>query len=356
MKNQTKPHTDEVKRSSASNFHLVLGAGGSKAILASTGALAAFELCGWNDWRTIGGVSGGSVPAALYAHETKAKNLVWLALNTDFSELIAPKVGWLRRLWAICRKYRYEITLPEKGIYDPEPLKRFINISVPKWPDALWTLSTDKQLNQVVFTGEGAFRYMPEGVTGIQLNDEPFCVGTAVTASCAIPGIIDATFINGEPFWDGALSHEGQCPILPPQRHFDAVPPRIIALDVGEEDIKNKPFVKFLMRLTCVLSACGPLEAPHPSEEEHGIILIEPRIQRFHGLKFLLDELDKWTAIIAGFSATIDTLERHGLISREDCPRAYELYDLLLKIPFGDQSRDDCVGCIEDLFKQFDVL
>ncbi|HMP52714.1 MAG TPA: hypothetical protein PKD05_14265, partial [Candidatus Melainabacteria bacterium] len=77
MNKSKTPHRTPVeeKRSSdsASNFHLVLGAGGSKAILASTGAIAAFELCGWNDWETIGGVSGGSVPAALYAHGTRAK-------------------------------------------------------------------------------------------------------------------------------------------------------------------------------------------------------------------------------------------------------------------------------------------
>ncbi|MCB9466847.1 MAG: patatin-like phospholipase family protein [Candidatus Obscuribacterales bacterium] len=358
--NKTKtPHRAPVedKRSSdsASNFHLVLGAGGSKAILASTGAIAAFELCGWNDWETIGGVSGGSVPAALYAHGTRAKELVWLAHSTDFSELIKPKVGWFRRIWAICRKYRYEITLPEKGIYDPEPLRRFINISVPRWPDNLWTLSTDRQLNQVVFTAEGAHRYLAEAAFGQPMIQEPSCVGSAVAASCAIPGIVDATHFNEEPLFDGALSHEGQCAILPPQRHFGAEPNRIIALDVGEEDIKKKPFVRMLLRLTCVISACGPEEAAHPSEEEHGIILIEPRIQRFHGLKFLLDDLDKWTAIIAGFSATIDTLERHGLVDREGSPRAFELYDLLKKIPFEDQSRGDCVECIEDLFKQFDV-
>ena len=354
-KTNTSPRV-EAKGNSSQNFHLVLGAGGSKAILASTGAIAAFELCGGDEWETIGGVSGGSVTAALYAHETRAKELIWLALNTDFSELITPKVGVLRRIWALLHKYRYEITLPEKGIYDPEPLKRFIDISVPKWPENLWTICTDKQLNQVVFTTDGAFRYLPEEPEGIQLTDTPPCVGTAVAASCAIPGIVDSTKINGEAFYDGAMSHEGNCPILPPQRHFSAVPERVIGVDVGDDEYQNKPLIKFLMRLRCWVSACAPVGAPHPSEEDDGIILVEPRIARFHGLKFLLDDLDKWTAIIAGFTATIETLDRHGLISREGEARAFELYDLLKDYPFEDQSRAECVECIEGLFKQFEVF
>ena len=356
MTNMTNPHADEEKRDLSNEFHLVLGAGGSKAILASTGAIAAFELSGFTNWKTIGGISGGSVPASLYANKTKAKEIVYTALHSDFSTFMAPRVGMIRRIWALLRKYRYEITLPERGIYSPEPLMRFINISVPDWPEQFWTLCTDRQFNQVVLTADGAFRYVPEINTGERMLDKPLCTGDAVTTSCAIPGIIDAGIINDEPMFDGAMSHEGQCAILPPQRHFGAEPGKIIALDVGEEDVKKNPLVKFLMRLTCTISTCGPMEAPHPSEEEHGIILIEPRVSQFHGLKFLLDDLDKWAAIVAGFNSAIETLERHGLVSRESSARAFELYDALVEIPFDKKSRDECTECIEDLFRSFDVL
>lgn len=358
MMETKKSRKDGSRESPSKDYHLVLGAGGSKAILASTGAIAAFELCGWNQWKTIGGVSGGSIPAALYANDTRAKEIVWLALNTDFSKLLEPRVGPLRRLFAILRKYRYEITLPEKGVYSAEALQRFMDISVPHWPEQFWTVCTDRQGNQVVFTSEGAFRYLPEVKQGAALTEEPPCLGLAVSTSCAIPGIIDAGIINGEPLFDGAMGHEGQCPILPPQRHFGAEPAKIIGLDVGEEDVKKNPFVFLLMRLTCWVSSCGPINAPHPSEEEDGIILMEPRVKGFHGLKFLLDDLDKWNAIIAGYSNALETLERHGLISRSDpeVKKAYQLLDALDEVPVGEESRVECAECIAELFKSFDVL
>lgn len=355
----TKPkkiRDDKRDRGSPNEFHLVLGAGGSKAILASTGAIAAFELSGWNNWKTIGGISGGSIPASLYANGTRAKEIVWLALNTEFRNLLNPRVGPLRRFWALMRKYHYEAVLPTTGIYSPEPLRRFVDTTVPKWPEKFWTLCTDKNLHQVVLTAEGAFRYVPEVVQGSNLTEKPPCLGTAVSASCAIPGIIDAGEIAGEPMFDGALGHEGNTPILPPQRHYGAEPSKIIALDVGEEDVKKNLLVYCLMRATCLVSRCAPLEAPHPSEEKDGIILIEPIIKRFHGLKFLLDALDKWTAIVAGFKSAIETLERHELISREKAVTAYELYDALSEVSIGKQNRDECAECIEDLFKKFDVL
>lgn len=356
MTTKENPQHSGGPGNSSSEFHLVLGAGGSKAILAATGAIAAFELAGFNRFKTVGGISGGSVPAILYANKTKPKEIVYTALHSDFSNFMEPRVGMFRRIWALLRKYRYEITLPERGIYSPEPLKRFIDISVPEWPKCFWTLCTDRQFNQVVLTADGAHRYLPEITQGENLLQEPLCTGTAVTTSCAIPGIIDAGKINDEAMFDGAMSHEGQCAILPPQRHFGAEPAKIIALDVGEEDVKKNPLVKFLMRLTCTISTCGPMEAPHPSEEEHGIILIEPRINRFHGLKFLLDDLDKWSAIVAGFNTAVETLQRHGLITRENAARAFELYDALVDVPFDRKSRDECSECIADLFRSFDVL
>lgn len=335
-------------------LHLVLGAGGSKAILASTGAIAAFELSRFRNWRTIGGVSGGSIVASLYADGARAKELVWLAMNTDFSQLLKPNVGPLGRLWAYIRKYRNEAVLKEKGAFSAEPLQRLIDTSVTSWPENLWLVAMDKQFAQVVISKDGSFRFDGTVKDGMVLGSEPPSVGTAVNASCAIPGIIDAVEIHGQPMFDGALGSEGACCIDVPQKLYGAKPGQIVALDVGEENVKNQWLLRMIWTLGCNIN-CAPFEGRHLSHED-GVVLIQPTITGFHGLKFLLDELDKWNAIIAGYRATIDALVMHGLVNRHEHPRAFALYDEFDRIPMETESRSHCIECIQKLFSSFGVF
>ncbi|MBZ0189262.1 MAG: patatin-like phospholipase family protein [Candidatus Obscuribacterales bacterium] len=339
---------------STPELHLIFGAGGSKAILASTGAIAAFELANLNSWRSIGGVSGGSIVASLTADGAHAKELVWLAMNSDFSQFLKPNLGPLGRFWAFIRKYRNEAVLKEKGAYSAEPLRRLIDTSVSKWPENLWLVCTDKKFAQIVISKDGSLRFDGTVNDGTPLTDDMPSVGQAVSASCAIPGIIDSVELHGQPMFDGALGPEGACAIHVPEKLYGADPSKIVVVDVGEDDIKNSWLLRLLWKIGCNVN-CAPFFGPHISEDD-GVILVQPKITGFHGLKFLLDKLDKWNAIIASYRATIDTLVMHGLVTRAKNPKAFGLYDDLDLIPMETESRTHCVECIEKLFASYGVL
>lgn len=340
-----------IKPDSSSEFHLTLGGGGSRATLAVTGGIAAFTKCGWTNWNSITVTSGGSVPGTFFAGQDDIRNIVRLAVHTDFSQMVTAKVGKLKLLWAMLNKYRYEIQRPLEGVLSPELLKQFVNNGVPVWPKNLIITGTDQDNQELLLTHQGVFR-SPAGTRRIEtIADKPIDLGTAVTISCAIPGIIDGTRVHGMNMFDGGLGVEGQCPITPPQKLFGAKPGKIIAFDVGEDHMKRDRFVRILWYLTCRGARCGPLEGYHPTEEDDGIILIAPKIVGFNGLKFLLDKLEKWGAIVSGYYATIDRLERAELICRETHREAFEIKDELEDMINRIPNKKHCVKRIERLFR-----
>lgn len=341
----------QVSPDSSSEFHLSLGGGGSRATLAVTGGIAAFHMCRWTNWKSITVTSGGSVPGTFFAGHDNIKNIVRLALHTDFSQMVTPKVGKLKLIWAMLNKYRYEIQRPLEGVLSPELLKQFVNNGVPTWPENLIITGTDQDNQELLLTHAGVFR-SPAGARRIEtISDKPIDLGTAVTISCAIPGIIDGARAFGENMFDGGLGVEGQCPITPPQKLFGAKPERIIAFDVGEDHMKKDRLVRVLWYLTCRGARCGPLEGYHPTEEDDGIILIAPKITGFNGLKFILNSMEKWGAIVCGYHATIERLERSDLISRETHREAFEIKDELEDLVRRVHNQKHCAKRIERLFR-----
>ena len=69
-------------------LHLVIGAGGTRAFLTGMGAVTALRLSGLQNWATIGGVSGGSIPALFMAAGLSPIDLIDRLLDIDFRNLL----------------------------------------------------------------------------------------------------------------------------------------------------------------------------------------------------------------------------------------------------------------------------
>ncbi|MFT2536438.1 hypothetical protein ACMWQD_29085, partial [Escherichia coli] len=61
---------------------------GSRAILGSAGAIAALEQAGLKEFVSIGGISGGSIPTAMFAAGLGATATLRLAVDIDFSSML----------------------------------------------------------------------------------------------------------------------------------------------------------------------------------------------------------------------------------------------------------------------------
>lgn len=316
----------DIQLDSARAVNVVFGSGGSIATLAGVGAVVALRKSGLNVL-TIGGISGGSIPAFLMASNRDSVSIVSEVIDTDFISMVKPKVGVLRRLWALAMKFRHELKRTRAGVYTGEPMRAHMDKLAPSWLPRLWIVACCDH-GQVLFTDHGVFKYKGNGRKKM-LDDKPASVGTAITASCAIPGLIDLVHYRGEYLFDGAMGFDGACPVAPVTRHFGHSQASVIAVDVGEDSIKEAAWFKLWWRVACGRGeVCGPLAGEHPDESD-GRIVVNPRVEGFHGLKFVLSRAEKWQAVIAGFTTCVDRLEKAGLL---DVGRDAELFALRRKL------------------------
>jgi predicted acylesterase/phospholipase RssA len=294
------------------DLHILIGPGGLRSILGGIGAFLAFDLSGVaRRAATIGGVSGGIIPAVLMAAKVNRKKALRIAIQTDFQAKLSPQKSFLGRILDILRIYRYESTLPTRGSYGSEKLAEFMDELVPEWPAPFWgpayTLA-----GTVIFDAAGAHKYA--GNVRVKLADTPPSVGLAVCASIAIPGIINAVPYQDEHLYDGSLGDEGYLPINLLKRHFNALERKIVAFDVGDEDIKKNRILRLLWKffsrgLRCII------DVDHP-EQRSEVVLIQAHITGFHGLRFRLTTDEKWSSIAEGFLATVDKLFESNLADK----------------------------------------
>src|SRR5574341_26558 len=87
--------------------NLVCGAGGSRAILGSAGAIIACHLAGIDKWRSIGGASGGSIPTVLLAGGVHPARVLRLTIETDFSSKLTRHASPIRILLTYFLKDNY---------------------------------------------------------------------------------------------------------------------------------------------------------------------------------------------------------------------------------------------------------
>ena len=290
---------EEVSR----NRHLLIGGGGTKSILAGVGAYCGLHSSGMNDWSSIGGISGGSIPAVFIAHGMSPAELLRLSVRTDFNSLLAAR----RHLWRVVRRYlsqNKEAKLPIKALMSSEPLGDFIDEMIPTWPDRFWTMAMADIKGvgrcQIVFTAEGVFRYNLEGEC-VKLADSPPSVGTAVRATCAIPGVIGAIEFEELHLFDGMLTWDGACPVGVVGKHFKAEGPEITAVDVGGLNNWFGVIQKRYMDHWCG-KTCRNSKEVFKAWLERGITFIEaPFMKEFGAIKLDYTTQQKWLAIKSAY-------------------------------------------------------
>lgn len=292
-------------------LHLVCGAGGSRAILGSAGAILACHHAGIEKWLTIGGASGGSIPTVMLAGGVDPKTIVRTCIDVDFSSLLTRHGSLIQILFAYFMQNRYEKTRPRKGVLGSEKVGQFVDAHVPNWPANYWTVAAVKD-KQWLFNAQGIFEYAEDG-TVTQICDKPAPVGLAVRASCAVPGIIDAVPFMGKWLFDGALASDGRCPVRVPKKHYAAVPADIVACDVGDDNTKSSAWSRWFWKVLCG-EECLPKEIPQPVDA-HDVVLLRPSAMNFRSLQFTLSEDQKWEAVMSGFTGAIPTLKSAGLIT-----------------------------------------
>lgn len=307
------------------NKHLLCGSGGSRAILGSAGAIFALSKAEINDWRSMGGVSGGSIPSLFYAAGMDPGEIVRLAVDIDFSSLLSRRTNIVLTFLAFLLKDRLAQTRPRKAVLGSERLGEFIDTRVSVWPDNYWTMAVAGK-TQVVFTKRGVFQYLHDG-TVRQVSNEPAPLGLAVRASCAVPGIIEPAQYRGVYLFDGALSWDGQCPIGVVVNHFGATPGDVLACDVGERVTSFwGNFVNNFWRVFCGYHCVWPKDEKDPALwQAEGSLVMRPMVTQFQSLQFSLTPEQKWSAVRAGYTAAVSELWKAGIIGNDKLAALAEL-------------------------------
>lgn len=344
----TSPIAHALRNGEVGELNVVFGSGGTKAVLAGAGSIIAFELAGLTNFATIGGASGGSIPAALLASGASASQILAHALKTDFTSLLTAKTGKVRQILALLMKYRYEQTRPPKGVFSSEKLGAFVSTLATSWPDKFWTTASAEQ-GFVLFTKLGAHRF-GVGTHPVQLTKEPVSVGMAIRASCAIPGVIDSVEYHGEPLFDGAFTEFGECPVDLPVEHFGVRKSDIFALDISEEIVKKNRWLRILFHIFCG-GRCVSIDAPHP-EERDGLMLAQPIISGFHALEFTLSLDQKWHAVVEGFISTVDALARHNRLPAQNRDFVLSLKNLLAAVDVRTVRTGQFAKQIQKVFQE----
>lgn len=295
-------------RYSPAGHELVVSSGGVRAILGGGGAAAALYLAGIREFRSVGGISGGSIPAVLMASGMSPPQLIQMAMNIQFPDLVTPTTHLVGRLWGFINKERYENAKPRPahGIYTSEKLGDYIESLVKGWPEKFWTLAVDGK-SIIIFTATGVHELTADDQL-IKLSDQPVPLGFAVRATCTVPGIIAAVQYQGRNLFDGALGRDGQCPVGVPIRHWQANPANVIGCCLGEEfNYGWRGFVKGLWK-----RVWGTPHEPCWPKQAKGAMSIKPTITHIHALRFKLSSDEKWLAIVLGLTAGLRKLKTRG--------------------------------------------
>lgn len=304
-----------VPRLASEDLHMVCGSGGSRAILASAGFIYGLHKCGLADFRTVGGVSGGSIPSLMFAAGIAPGKMVQLAVDIDFSSKLTRHGNIIQMFLAFLLKERLAQTRPRRAVMGSEKLEAFIDELIPVWPEKYWTMAVAGK-TQVIFTAKGVFQYLHDGSMR-QLSNKPGPLGLAVAASCAVPGIIDPKVWNDMYLFDGALSWDGQCPIGVVVRDLGVKPNQIVACDVSDRESGGmNEFVNNFWRLFCGKNCVWPEDERDPALwAAQGSMVVTPKINKFGSLQFTLSSEQKWDAVMTGFAETITSLWKAGLIT-----------------------------------------
>lgn len=294
--------------------HLVIGAGGSRAFLTGLGAVLALRLGGLKDWSTIGGVSGGSIPALFMAAGLNPLELIERLQKLDFSKLMksspdredimfcyaADEMGNLPKPRGLVAR------LLQRSALHTDLLGEAVEEVVKEWPENFWTMAMTEN-SHVLFTSIGVWEYGFDGSV-TQISDVPAPVGIAIRATCAIPGLLESVHYRGRLLFDGSLSPFGGCPVAWVRKHFLAEDQTVVRCSsVGKSRLRERMLVDLGRRLLCRDSKKVEFTLKE-SVADVNILSAMPELNTF---RFKLTVEQKRAGLLTGFNAAVAELSRH---------------------------------------------
>ncbi|MBC7998563.1 MAG: patatin-like phospholipase family protein [Leptolyngbya sp.] len=312
--------------------HLIIGQGGTRAIVTGMGATLALKAAGLKGWSSIGGISGGSIPAILMADNTNPLMALEKMLALDFSQLFLPtSKGVLDPLASFAASLEGERTpahkfvarMLRKGMMHTDRLGELIESQVKVWPENFWTMAMSEN-SHVMFTSSGVFEYGFDGSYTV-LSTEPAPIALAIRATCAVPGLLEAVEYRGRYLFDGALSPFGGTPVAWVRKHFLADEGMVVScVSSGKDSRKNNFLINLSRRLLCHKANRVAIDTSGVAD-----ICITPNVPELHALRFKMTEGQKQLGLLAGFNATVLELAAHHGMFQEG------LNDLTCASDFG---------------------
>lgn len=296
------------------NRHLVIEQGGSRAILTGLGATLAIKLAGLKSWSSIGGISGGAIPALLLADNADPLRIIETTMALDFLKLLRPASGDTGPLRSFATEldgkrsvaHKFIARLLRRGMRHTDGLGELIDAQVKEWPESFWTMALTEN-SHILFTASGVFEYGFDGSYNV-LSEEPAPLSLAIRATCAIPGLLEAVPYMGRFLFDGALSPLGGCPASVVQQHFMGAEGTIVRVaSTGKDSRKNN----FLCRVGRKL-LCHDSDRIELADDGKADININAHVAEVHAMRFRLTEGQKVAGLLAGFNAAVLELSAHS--------------------------------------------
>ncbi len=299
--------------------HLVIGGGGPRAIVTGVGSILAISRLGLKNFSSIGGISGGALPALFLAHETDLGKVIERLLALDFSTLLKPSERGFDPLQPFAAPMDGEelarpkllLRLLRNGALHTDRLGELIDELSMQWPEQFWTLAMS-ETSHVLFTKLGVYEYDFDGnIT--TLSETPAPLSLAIRATCAIPGILKPIEYRGRYLFDGSLSPFGACPVQWVRQNFLAEGQTVIrCFASGKERKHNGLLWRIGRRLICHDATAKDADANSIAE-----INIEPSVPEINPFHFKLSLDQKKLGILLGFNEAIGAISKHANLFRE---------------------------------------
>jgi len=299
--------------------HLIIQQGGTRSLVTGMGATLALKIAGLKSWSTIGGISGGSIPAILMASKLSPLTSLEKILACDFSQLFQPSErGGADPAAAFAAvqegertpTHKFVARVLRKGMMHTDKLGELIESQVKTWPESFWTMASSES-SHVVFTSTGVYEYGFDGSYNV-LSDEPAPISLAIRATCAVPGLLEAVEYRGRYLFDGALSPYGDKPVAWVREHFLGDEGLIVScFSTGKDSRKNSFLLNLGRRFLCFnASRVAPCD-------KAADININPHVPELNALRFKMTEAQKQLGMLAGFNATMTELSKNSSMFQE---------------------------------------
>ncbi|MBK9280741.1 MAG: patatin-like phospholipase family protein [Candidatus Obscuribacter sp.] len=304
---------------------VLIGTGGSRSILFGTGVLLALAQSRFGRFRSIGGVSGGSMPASMIASRPDVTWLLNTVLDTDFNKMVKRRVSLVKFLYTVLRDPQPIDPPPLQGALDAADMGQYFNDLIPDWPPHFWTMALSGQ-KKVIFTRDGILMDREGG--GLELaSAAPVGVGTAVCATCAVPMLLDPVpwkTDNGDDHLliDGGFGPEGRCPVSVPEALHALKGSYLIVVNVGPDKSSLHLLIDRVFGIVC--DDRHSLREDVEVAEDHSRIVVTPASPLYGSFKFKMTRREKWQMIMSGYMAAVTAFARHGLLSGDNLAQAQE--------------------------------